>query len=120
MVAGTESASPDGETLEVDCGGRVFDFEQLVDAPSIETLAEGPSNAVDDAGAPAFDPEQAWKVVFESDERVDLVRELETPFDNGQGDIRTHESRTLERISGANNVPGGTWLLTRVGREHRG
>jgi len=114
-VAGSDPASPEGETLGVDCGGSVFDFERLIDAPSIETLAEGPAGAVDDAGAPAFDPTQDWKVVEQSDERVDLVRELEERIDNGGGDVRTHESRTLAKISGATNVPDGTWLLMQAG-----
>lgn len=114
-TTGSSSATPDGEIREVDCGGSVFDLEQLTDAPSIEALADGPANAVDDAGAPAFDPTQDWKVVDQSEERVDLVRELEEPIDNGGGDVRTHESLTLAKIRGANNVPDGTWLLMQAG-----
>ena len=49
--------------------------------------------------------------MYQSDDRVDLVRELDEPFDNGGGDVRTHESRTLERVTGASNVPDGTWML---------
>ncbi len=54
-------------------------------------------------------------MVRQDDARVDLVRELEEPFENGGGDVRTHESRSLERITGASNVPDGTWMLTSAG-----
>jgi hypothetical protein len=95
--------------------GSVYDPTDLADAPPASSLPDGPAGAIDDGGAPAFDPSQDWKVVYQSDDRVDLVRELDEPFDNGGGDIRTHESRTLERITGASNVPDGTWLLVSRG-----
>lgn len=112
---GSGPRSPGRDTLQVDCGGSVFDFDWLTDAPLIESLADGPASAVDDAGAPAFDPTQDWRVVNQTDERVDLVRELDEPIDNGAGDVRTHESRTLAHITGASNVPEGTWLLVQAG-----
>lgn len=115
VVAGSDSSAPAAGSVKVDCGGGVFAFEQLADAPSTDSLAEGPSNAVDDAGEPAFDPGLDWKVVHQSEERVHLVRELDTPSDNGDGDIRTHESRLLEKVSGSENVPDGTWFLMRSG-----
>ena len=71
--------------------------------------------AVDDAGMPAFDPAQDWKVVHQSEDRVELVRELDEPADHGQGDVRSHESRSLLRITGASNVADGTWLLASAG-----
>jgi hypothetical protein len=95
----------------VDCGGSVYDPTELADAPPVSSLPDGPAGAVDDAGAPAFDASQDWKVVYQSDDRVDLVRELDEPFDNGGGDIRSHASLTLERVTGAPNVPDGTWML---------
>jgi hypothetical protein len=88
----------------------VYRPNDLADAPPASSLPDGPAGAVDDAGAPAFDSSQDWKVVHQSDDRVDLVRELDVPFDNGGGDVRTHESRTLERVTGASNVPDGTWM----------
>lgn len=106
------SDAPGADAATVNCGGSVYDPSELVDAPSVSSLPDGPAGAVDDVGAPAFDPSQDWKVVRQSDERIDLVRELEEPFDNGDGDVRTHESRSLERITGASNVADGTWLLT--------
>lgn len=109
-VVAESDAAVEGAS-EVNCGGSVFEFSALSDAPSASSLPEGPARAVDDAGAPAFDASQDWKVVHRSDERVDLVRELEEPFDNGGGDVRTHESRRLEPITGADDVPDGTWLL---------
>lgn len=103
------------DVLEVSCGGSEFDFNGLSEAPSVASLPEGPAGAVDDAGAPAFDASLDWKVVHQSDDRVELIRELEEPVDGGTGDVRTHESRTIDRITGASNVADGTWLLTSAG-----
>jgi hypothetical protein len=101
--------------MAVNCGGSVYDPTELADAPRASSLPDGPAGAVDDVGEPAFDPSQDWRVLHQSGDRVDLVRELDEPFDNGAGDVRTHEARTLERITGAPNVPDGTWLLTSAG-----
>jgi hypothetical protein len=115
---GSTSTQSDGrdaprltDAATVHCGGSVYDPTKLADSPPVSSLPDGPAGAVDDVGAPAFDASQDWKVVHLSDDRVDLVRELDEPFDNGGGDIRTHESRTLERVTGASNVPDGTWML---------
>lgn len=100
---------------EVECGATVFNLDDFADAPPASSLPDGPAGATDDAGVPAFDRSQGWKVVHQSEQRVDLLRELEEPLDAGGGDVRTHEARVLERITGANNVPDGTWLLTLAG-----
>lgn len=113
--AAAESDAVAGDALDVSCGGSDFDFTALSRAPSVAALPKGPAGAVDDAGAPAFDASQDWKVVHRSDDRVDLIRELEVPLDHGPGDVRTLESRTIERITGSTNVPDGTWLLTSAG-----
>jgi hypothetical protein len=119
LLTGCGSTSIDApqvaDAVTVNCGGSVYDPSELAAAPPASSLPEGPAGAVDDAGAPAFDPSLDWKVVHQSDDRVDLVRELDEPFDNGGGDVRTHESRILERITGAPNVPDGTWLLMSAG-----
>lgn len=112
--ASRETSSAEAAT-EVECGGSVFDFTDLADAPPASSLPDGPAGAVDDAGAPAFDRSQAWRVVHQSEHRVELIRELEEPFDNRGGDVRTHESRTLEKIDGADNLPDGTWLAMTAG-----
>ena len=112
--SGGSGAPRVADAATVGCGS-VYDPTDLADAPPASSLPDGPAGAIDDGGAPAFDPSQDWKVVYQSDDRVDLVRELDEPFDNGGGDIRTHESRTLERITGASNVPDGTWLLVSRG-----
>jgi hypothetical protein len=104
-----EESSSAEVALEVVCGTSVFLFDELADAPPACSLPDGPGGATDDAGAPAFDPSQAWKVVHHSEQRVDLLRELEEPLDNGGGDVRTHEARALEQM------PDGTWLLTAAG-----
>ncbi len=118
-TVGTGGDPEDGSSaevaLEVECGSSVFDVNDFADAPPAVSLPDGPAGATDDAGAPAFDPSQAWKVVHQSGQRVDLLRELEEPLDTGGGDVRTHEARALEQITGANNVPDGTWLLTSAG-----
>lgn len=101
--------------VEVECGGSLFDLNEFANAPLGSSLRDGPAGATDDAGAPAFDPNQDWRVVHQADDRVDLLRELDDPLDNDGGDVRTHESRVLELITGANNIPDGTWLLTSAG-----
>ncbi len=114
-VATGPQAEPEGDAVLVECGGSTFDVEQLTDGPTIESLAEGPAGAVDDVGAPAFDPTLDWRVVAQTADRADLVRELDEPVDQGGGDVRTHESRTLAVINGAGNIPDGTWLLMSSG-----
>lgn len=104
-----------GDAATVTCGGTEYAPATSDDAPPVTSLPAGPAHAADDAGQPAFDPSQDWRVVHESEDRVDLVRELDEPTDLGGGDIRTHESRTLERVTGATNMPDGTWLLTSAG-----
>lgn len=108
-------ASQVADVATVNCGDSEYNPAELADAPPASSLPDGPAGAVDDAGAPAFDPSQDWKVAHHSDDRVDLVRELDEPFDIGGGDVRTHESTTLERITGATNIPDGTWFLTSAG-----
>lgn len=109
------SSDSGGHVALVECGGSSYDPATLADAPGISSLPAGPADAVDDAGDPALEPSEDWRVVSESDDRVELVRELDEPVDHGGGDVRTHESRTLERITGATNVPDGTWMLTSAG-----
>lgn len=117
-VPGSQASDDTGPVVEdaqqVECRGISFDLAELSEAPSVSSLPEGPAGAVDDMGAPAFDPSLDWKVVSESDERVDLVRELEQPLDNGQDETYTHEGRTLTLITGAPNVPDG-WMKTSAG-----
>jgi len=113
-LGGGEPGGGDGSRT-VECGGSVYDADELADAPPASSLTGGPAGAVDDLGDPAFDPTLDWSVVHQDDGRVDLVRELEEPFDNGGGDIRTHESSSLERITGSSNVPDGTWMLMSAG-----
>ncbi len=92
-------------------GGRIasasdmYDPTEFADGPPASSLPDGPVGAVYDADAPAFDPWQDWEVVHQSDDRVDLVRELDELFGNGGGDVRTHESRTLGRVTGAATCP---------------
>lgn len=111
--AGGGSAVGAGTTVE--CGGSVYDADAVADAPPVSSLADGPAGAVDDLGEPAVDPSLGWSVVHQDDDRVDLVRELGEPVDDGDGDVRTHESVTLERITGSSNVADGTWLRTSSG-----
>lgn len=113
LLAGGASGESGGAT--VDCGGSVYDATVVDDAPPASSLPDGPAGAVNDLGEPAFDPALGWAVVHQGEDRVDLVRVLEEPVDNGGGDVRTHESISLERITGASNVADGTWLLTSAG-----
>src|SRR5918994_3501451 len=85
VEAGSGPRSPGRDTLQVDCGGSVFDFDWLTDAPLIESLADGPASAVDDAGAPAFDPTQDWRGVDQTDERGGLLRKVGEAIHNRAG-----------------------------------
>lgn len=117
VVVGGDGRNP-SETAAgatVVCGDAEYDPAVLADAPTTSSLPDGLAEAADDAGEPAFDPSQEWRVVHQSDDRVELIRELEGPMDHGQGDVRTHEVRVIERIFGATNVPEGSWLLTLAG-----
>ena len=110
-AAGSEPPAPAAESGLVSCGGATYDPAELADAPPASTLPEGPAGAVDDIGKPAFDPSQDWKVVAQSDDRVDLIRKLAKPAVIAPGDVRTHHAITLERVTGATNVVDGTWML---------
>lgn len=106
----------------VRCGDIVYNPDTLADAPPRSELPEGPADAVDDVGDPAFDDadigdadETSWRIVRATDDRVELLRELDDPQDLGDGDVRTHEVRVAERITGTTNVPDGTWMLTASG-----
>jgi hypothetical protein len=99
----------------VRCGGSTYDPTTFADAPTVSSLSDGPAGAVDDVGDPAFDPSEDWRVMLATDDRVELLRELDEPVDHGGGDVRTHELRIVEHITGATNVPDGTWMLTAAG-----
>jgi hypothetical protein len=100
---------------EVECGSSRFDMNAYADAPLATSLPAGPAGATNDLAAPAFDPSLAWRVVHQSSERVELLRELDEPLEMGGGDVRTHEARVVAQITGASNVPDGAWLLTSAG-----
>jgi hypothetical protein len=97
------------------CGDVAYDPDAFAQAPPASSLPEGPAGAVDDAGDPAVDLAAGWRVVRVTDERAELLRELDEPLDLDDGDVRTHELRVVERITGATNVPDGTWMLTAAG-----
>jgi hypothetical protein len=113
---GGDGPSAGGATLAtIRCGDVTYDPDTFAQATPVSSLPEGPAGAVDDAGDPAFDPAAGWRVVRVTDERVELLRELDEPLDLAEGDVRTHELRVVERITGATNVPDGTWMLTAAG-----
>jgi hypothetical protein len=99
----------------VHCGASTYDPAAFADAPPASSLPEGPASAVDDLGDPAFNPADDWRVVLVTDDRAELLRELDESLDLGEGDVRTHQLIVVERITGATNVPDGTWLLTASG-----
>jgi hypothetical protein len=116
-VATAGDSDPPASALDatVRCGSGTYDPATLGDAPSVSSLPEGPAGAVDDVGDAAFDPAADWRVLLVTEDRAELLRELDEPSDLGEGDVRTHELRVVERITGATNVADGTWLLTESG-----
>jgi hypothetical protein len=67
---------------------------------------------------PRSTPPTTGASCWSADDRAELLRELDEPLDLGEGDVRTHELIVVERITGATNVPDGTWLLTASGAVH--
>lgn len=112
----TPASTPPAEPVMVNCDGIVYEPDQLAGAPSASSLPAGPAGAIiHGTDTPAFDPARKWKVVHQSDGRVELIRELAGPQGGGV-DIRTHAFRILERSTGSPNTPAGTWLLRAGGR----
>lgn len=104
------------KTVKVNCDGIVYDPAELAHAPLASSLPAGPAGAViHGTESPAFDPSRNWKVIHQSEDRVELVRELDEP-QGGGADIGTHAFRILERSTGSPNTPPGTWLLRAGGR----
>jgi hypothetical protein len=122
IVACGDSATPStvarlsGDTSRlVDCAGSRYDPDAFAGAPDPSTLPPGPAGAVDDVGDPAFDASLNWKVVHQSDKRVDLLREVKQARGGRAGEGETHQRVTLERVFGATNIPDGTWMLAASG-----
>lgn len=99
-----------------ECGGVTFEPDMLRDAPGLESLPEGPANAVSPGGfEPAFDASLDWRVVQREDEHVGLLRSLDEPFDNGPGDVREYFSMSLMQMKDTAGVPDGGWMRTSMG-----
>ncbi len=97
------------------CGAERFTEQELADAPPATELGEEGRAALAGAEVGDLDPADGWVVLTESDAEVGLIRPLDEPEPNGPGALRTHEFVHLQRISGATNVPDGTWMLDAAG-----
>ena len=93
------------------CGEASFDEGELAAMlPSLATLSDEVRGAVDDLGEPAVDTSLDWRVVTADDEEVVLIRELD-PDDPAAGQGETHGTARLAPITGAPNIPDGTWFV---------
>ncbi|MFP5252215.1 MAG: DUF6174 domain-containing protein [Actinomycetes bacterium] len=78
--------------------------------PRVGMLPDEVVAAVDDAGAPAVDASQNWRVAAADDDEVVLIREVD-PDEPAAARGDTHATMRLAPITGAPNIPDGTWFL---------
>lgn len=92
------------------CGDATFDERDLATMPSLDTLPDEVLAAVDDAGAPAVDTSLDWRVAVADDSEVVLIRAFD-PDEAAAARGDTHATMRLGPITGAPNIPDGTWLV---------
>lgn len=114
VVAGDPSPdeTPSGDALV--CGDASFESTDLSELPALDTLSDEVLAAVDDAGDPVVDASLDWRVASSSDDEVVLLRELD-PSDSATEAGHTHATMRLAPITGADNIPDGTWFQWAAG-----
>ncbi len=98
----------DGDGLV--CGDASFEEGELTTMPSLDTLPDEVLAAVDDLGEPAVDTSLDWRVAAADDEEVVLIREFD-PDEPAAAGGDTHGTARLAPITGAPNIPDGTWFV---------
>jgi hypothetical protein len=115
---GVGSGDPDGPSVAgggappapLECGGVAIEDGDVTDLPTLDTLPDEVVAAVDDLGEPVLDTALEWRVAQRSDDQVVLIRELD-PQEPAAADGATHATAELGPITGAPNLPDGTWFL---------
>lgn len=101
------AASGDGELV---CGDASFGEGELASMPSLDTLPGEVLAAVDDTGESAVDRTLDWRVAAADDDEVVLIRQF-APEEPAAARGDTHGTMRLAPITGAPNIPDGTWFV---------
>lgn len=111
---GGSSGGPDARGTSDDaalvCGDASFEEVELAAVPSLDTLPDEVLDAVDDTGEPAVDTSLDWRVTASDDDEVVLIREFD-PDEPAAAQGDTHGTMRLAPITGAPNIPDGTWFV---------
>ena len=95
---------------ELACGDATFAEGELTTMPTLDTLPDEALEAVDDTGVPALDTSLDWRVAEASDDEVVLIRAFD-PEEPAAVRGDTHGTARLAPITGAPNIPDGTWFV---------
>ena len=95
--------------VELVCGDASFEGD-LAAMPRLATLPDEVLAAVDDAGEAAVDASPDWRVAAADDDEVVLIREFD-PDEPAAARGDTHGTMRLAPITGAPNIPDGTWFV---------
>lgn len=118
-VGGVAIGEGQGETVDDDsayrCGSVELTAAELAAAPPATDLGRDGQAALEGMEVPPIDPAAGWVVLSETAEEVELLRELDAPQDGGPGDVRTFEHLRIQTLTGATNVPDGSWVLSAAG-----
>ena len=92
------------------CGDASFREGDLAAMPSLDTLPDEVVDAVDDTGEVAVDASLDWRVAASSDDEVVLILEFD-PDEPAAARGDTYATMRLAPITGAPNIPDGTWFV---------
>lgn len=106
---GSDGRATSGDA-ELVCGDASFGEGELAAMRSLDTLPDVVLGAVDDTGEPAVDTTLDWRVAAAHDDEVVLIREF-APGEPAAAGGDTHGIMRLAPITGAPNIPDGTWLV---------
>lgn len=122
----TEGAAADGAAAEAaaagdaadgalvyDCFGVGGTAAEILDGPSLDTVADHPGHDTFVAEAGGAD---GWVVLEADDDTLAAIRELAVPDELGP-DVRTHERAAVELLPAASlpDADEDTWMLTSAG-----
>jgi hypothetical protein len=109
-LGGSDAPSTVSGDAALVCGDASFAEGELATMPSLDTLPDEVLGAVDDTGEPAVDTSLDWRVAAVDDDEVVLIREFE-PDEPAAAAGDTHGTMRLAPITGAPNIPDGTWFV---------
>lgn len=108
---GSMSDGRDGsDSRELACGDATFPEGELATMPTLDTLPDEVLQAADDTGEPALDTSLDWRVAEASEDEVVLIRAFD-PAEPAAARGETHGTARVAPITGAPNIPDGTWFV---------